>query len=104
VERNIKKYGVAQNDSGDIKVGDLLDVSGSKALDSRGEFYTTSKSYWTTTSSDGGEVEKGGVGQVLLKRSSARKIYTYLGTNSDLTHTSNAFAVGNTSLTYSCWR
>jgi type IV pilus assembly protein PilY1 len=100
---NIKKYGVAQvNDpSKDILAGDILDVSGSKALDSKGEFYPGSQSYWTITSADGGEVEKGGVGEILRNRTTAREIYTYFGTNNDLTHSSNAFTKTNSSITSS---
>jgi type IV pilus assembly protein PilY1 len=101
---NIKKYGVQQTDdtSKGLVVGDLLDVSGSKALDSNGEFYPASKSYWTTSSSDGGEVERGGVAEVLRNRnfaSNPRKIYTNLGTDSNLTNSSNAFAKTNSSIT-----
>ena len=48
---------------------------------------------------DGGDVEKGGVGEVLRNRSSSRNIYTYLETvaNAELTHSSNAF--DNTNIT-----
>ncbi len=98
---NIKKFGVAQTDDAGkgIHVGDILDANGNLALDSTGQFYSTAKSYWTSISMDGGDVEKGGVGEVLLNRSSARNIYTYLGTNADLTHSSNAFALTNASIT-----
>ena len=77
---NIKKYGVQQtNDaSKGLVVGDILDASGSKALDSNGEFYASTKSFWTTSSSDGGEVQVGGVGEILQNRTSARNIYTLL--------------------------
>jgi type IV pilus assembly protein PilY1 len=116
---NIKKYGVAQtrNPSNGIEVGDILDVAGAKALDSNGAFYPSSKSYWTTSSSDGGEVEAGGVGEVLQKRdftSNPRKIYTLLpgdaddeddgpdsNTSFDLTHSWNAFTTANSRLTSS---
>lgn len=97
---NIKKYGVAQTKDPlkGIEVGDILDVSGNRALDSNGQFYSTSRSYWTTSGQDGGEVEKGGVGEVLKNRSPVRKLYTYLGTNSDLTDSSNAFTKTNPSI------
>jgi type IV pilus assembly protein PilY1 len=93
---NIKQYGVAQakDTSKGIETGDILDRYGSKALDSNDQFTAASVSYWTT-SPDGGEVEKGGVGEVLKNRTSARKLYTYLGTNSDLDHSSNAFSEDN---------
>jgi type IV pilus assembly protein PilY1 len=111
---NLKKYGVAQekNPSQGIEAGDILDVSGSKALDSNGEFFPSSRSYWTTSSSDGGDVQIGGVGQVLQNRTEARKIYTLLpgdasdedtgpdaNTSFDLTNSWNAFTTDNTRLT-----
>jgi type IV pilus assembly protein PilY1 len=69
----------------DVVAGDILDSSDSKALDSNGGFYSSSKSFWTTSSSDGGEVQVGGVGEILLARTTARNIYTILpGTDSDL--------------------
>jgi type IV pilus assembly protein PilY1 len=100
---NIKKYGVAQarDTSKVIEVGDILDRTDAKAIDSNGQFYATSKSYWGSGIQDGGEVEKGGVGHLLINRTSARNIYTYLGANSNLTHSSNAFAKSNSSLTSS---
>jgi type IV pilus assembly protein PilY1 len=111
---NIKKYGVQQSNSGPLVVGDILDASGSKALGSSGEFYPSSKSFWTTSTSDGGEVEVGGVGEVLKNRSSARNIYTLLpgddvdhdegadsNTSYDLTNSWNAFTIGNSRLTSS---
>lgn len=111
---NIKKYGVAQqkNPSQGIEVGDILDSLGSKALGSNGEFYPSSRSYWTTSSSDGGDVQGGGVGQLLQNRTEARNIYTLLpgdasdedngpdsNTSFDLTDSWNAFTTGNTRLT-----
>ena len=93
---NLKKYGVAQTTNiwTRTNVGDILDVSGRKAVDSQGKFYATSKSYWST-GADGGEVEMGGVGEVLLNRTADRKIYTYRETNSNLTDSSNAFTKDN---------
>jgi type IV pilus assembly protein PilY1 len=101
---NIKKYGVAQSNdpSKGIVVGDILDVSGSKALDSYGAFYATTKSYWTESSQDGGDVEKGGVGELLMKRdfaSNPRKIYTWVKTDKLLTDKENAFKKDNDKIT-----
>ncbi len=90
---NLKKYGL------DLDNGTVVDKNGTPALDSDGNFLETSVSYWTTLA-DGGQVEDGGVGGLLLTRSSARNIYTYLGTAATLTHSSNAFTTGNTDLTY----
>ena len=98
---NIKKFGVAQteNVSEGVSIGDLIDSSGKKILDSNGQIVSTSRSFWTTSAMDGNDVEVGGLGEVLLNRTEARKIYTYLGTNVSLTHSSNAFTVGNASIT-----
>jgi len=65
-----------------------------------GSFVGGTTSYWSTMP-DAGQVEEGGAGQQLLIRSSARNIYTYMGTNTDLTDSSNLFASSNTSITAS---
>ncbi len=100
---NIKKYGVAQTNDPftGIEIGDVLDRTGAKALDDNGQFYSTSKSYWGSGVQDGGEVRKGGVGQLLLDRTVPRKIYTYLGSNVTLADPSNSFSKSNTALTTS---
>jgi type IV pilus assembly protein PilY1 len=95
---NIKKYGVAQTDSGGVHAGDITDTKGLQAVDSRGQFLATATSYWST-GMDGGDVEKGGVGEALLKRSTARNLYTYFGTKADLTDSTNAFKTGNNLIT-----
>jgi len=113
---NIKKYGVAQtmNPFTRTNVGDILDVSNKKAVDAQGNFYPSSKSFWSSVG-DGGEVELGGVGDVLLRRTTARKIYTLLpgddsdldklagdsDTSFDLTNSWNAFTTTNDRLTAS---
>jgi len=98
---NIKKFGVAQenNPGSGIVIGDILDANGSKALGSDGQFFSTASSYWSGGVMDGGEVENGGVGQVLLDRATARNLYTYFGSNANLTHSSNAFTTSNASIT-----
>jgi type IV pilus assembly protein PilY1 len=96
---NIKKFGVAQenNTLANIFLGDIVDANGAAALDQDGQILSTAKSFWTTISMDGGDVERGGVGEVLRDRTSSRNIYTYLGANVELTHSSNAF--NNTNIT-----
>ena len=84
---NIKKFGVVQSGT---NVGQIVDVNGLPALAENGQILPTARSYWTAISMDGTDVEKGGVGEVLINRSSPRKIYTYLGSSADLTHSSNA--------------
>jgi type IV pilus assembly protein PilY1 len=96
---NLKKYQVST-------AGDLLDAAGAAATDANGEILTNAKSYWDTTAS-GSAVSKGGVGEILLNRSTARAIYTnttqpaYPGnaTGIDLTAGTNAFTTANASLT-----
>ena len=99
---NIKKFGVAQanNPSQGIAIGDLLDAAGLKALDSAGQILGTARSFWTPSGTlDGPDVEVGGLGEVLMNRSASRKIYTYMGTNGDLTHASNGFSLSNVLVT-----
>jgi type IV pilus assembly protein PilY1 len=95
---NIKKYGIATENSGGKMIGDVLDATGSLTMDGENKIKETAKSYWSSAA-DGGEVELGGVGEVLLKRSDSRKIYTYLETNVNLTDPSNAFALSNSAIT-----
>jgi type IV pilus assembly protein PilY1 len=95
---NVKKYGIATQKSGSVNVGDVLDANNSPVMDSDNQIKDSAKSYWSAAA-DGGDVEKGGVGQILLERTSARNIYTYLGTNADLTNSSNLFSVSNNLIT-----
>ena len=74
---NLKKYGL------DLNNGTVVDKNGAPALDSGGNFLNSSVSYWSTLA-DGGIVEEGGVGGVLLARTTARNLYTYTGTSSSL--------------------
>jgi len=88
---NIKKYGI-QN-------GVIVDANGNAATDSNGNFLVSAKSYWSPAP-DAGEVEEGGVGGLLAARDpSTRLLYTYLGTNSSLTNSSNLFGKTNGGLT-----
>ena len=98
---NIKKYGVATQNSGDKSIGDILDATGGLAMDAENKIKDSAKSYWSSKA-DGGEVELGGVGEVLRNRdfsSNPRKIYTYLETNVNLTDSSNRFALSNPAIT-----
>ena len=99
---NLKKYTVAQTSGADYSIGDVLDRNNVKAIDDgTGQFYSGSISFWNMTQ-DGGEVEKGGVGEVLQKRDlDTRKIYTFLKStgNSNLYHPANAFTTANALIT-----
>ena len=94
---NIKKYGIATENTETLKIGDIIDAKTPSELvmTPQNKISDTAKSFWSSVV-DGGEVDKGGVGEKLFARdftSNPRKIYTYLGTNSDLTHSSNAFTL-----------
>ncbi len=96
---NIKKYGIATENNGNIKVGDIIDATpppdGPKlVIGPQNKILDSSKSYWSSVE-DGSDVEKGGVGEKLLNRTTPRNIFTYLGTNVDLTDPSNAFGKTN---------
>jgi type IV pilus assembly protein PilY1 len=89
---NIKKFGVVQSGA---NIGQIIDVNGLPALDDNGQILPTALSFWTTTIMDGSDVEKGGIGEILMNRSSARNIYTYLGSNVNLSDPSNVFNTTN---------
>jgi hypothetical protein len=97
---NIKKYAIATTPTSTIHVGDVIDVTGALAMDAASHtIKPTSRSYWSA-SADGGEVEAGGVGGLLQARNpDSRMIYTYLGSNTDLTSSSNAFSKPNAAIT-----
>jgi len=97
-EGNIKKYGIATVNNGSIEVGDILDADGALAMDSSNKIRENAISYWSS-GPDGENVKRGGVGEVLLNRSAARNIYTYLETSSNLTDSSNAFHLDNSVIT-----
>ncbi|MFB3884484.1 MAG: pilus assembly protein [Thermodesulfobacteriota bacterium] len=98
---NIKKFGVQQTEdpASGLHSGDIIDANGNKALDSSGQFYSMTKSFWTLASADGGEVEQGGVGEVLISRLSLRTIHTYFYASVNLTDASNSFQTTNASIT-----
>jgi len=98
---NIKKFGVAQENNvlSGTSMGDMIDANDAAALDKDGQILPTAKSFWTTLNMDGGDVQKGGVGEVLMNRSSSRNIYSYLESNLNLTHSSNAFTTANSLIT-----
>ncbi len=100
---NIKKYGIATEGTETLKIGDIIDAKTPPDLvmGPQNKINDSAKSYWSSVV-DGGEVDKGGVGEILLARdfgANPRKIYTYLGTNANLTDSSNAFDLSNTAIT-----
>ncbi len=116
---NIKKYGIATKiPEGEAKnTGDIIDSTKKLAINGKNQIYDvkneppdpySAKSYWSSAP-DGGEVEAGGVGEALLNntkiildatgKTTSRKIYTYLDTNSNLADSSNAFDKYNITIT-----
>jgi len=95
---NIKKFGIATTNNGDIKIGSVLDFNGNLAMDADGQIKDTAQSYWSLAP-DGEDVEEGGIGEVLQKRTTTRNIYTYLGSSTTLTDVSNVFDVSNGAIT-----
>jgi len=66
---NLKKYGL------DLTNNAILDRNLVVATNADGSFKSTASSYWNT-STDGPEVDAGGVGEKLIERTTARNIYT----------------------------
>ena len=96
---NIKKYGIASTSTSTLSVGDVIDANNQLVLTPQNTIKTTAQSYWSS-SADGGDVEKGGIGTLLLAGNpDSRNIYTYLQTNTDLTNSSNAFSKSNAAIT-----
>jgi type IV pilus assembly protein PilY1 len=63
-------------------------------MDSYSKIKEGAQSYWSSEP-DGEHVKRGGVGQILKERTTARNIYTYTGTSSNLTDSSNAVHLDN---------
>jgi type IV pilus assembly protein PilY1 len=102
---NIKKYEVSttedptnsSNSSNGFHVGGVLDAGKTPALDTDSLIKESSRSHWSREA-DGRQVDKGGVGEVLVTRSKRRNLFTNLG-DSDLTSETNAFSTSNEELT-----
>jgi len=91
---NVKKYGIDSNNV-------IVDKNGNPATAADGSFLANSISYWSADK-DAGAVDSGGVGELLKDRNlttDPRQIYTFLGTNTSLTASQNAFTVANADLT-----
>jgi type IV pilus assembly protein PilY1 len=89
---NLKKYGLDSS-------GAVVDKNGDSATNSDGSIRDNAISYWST-SADGGDVDAGGAAALLLTRGSARNLYTYTGTSTDLTNSTNAFIAANAAITF----
>jgi len=111
---NLKKYGI--NSTNQIidknsQIANYVDLDNNGYDDNsglslpvgaiNGTFKASATSFWSSAA-DGGAVESGGAGSVLLARNfttNPRKILTYTGTNTNLTNASNAFNKTNTAIT-----
>lgn len=98
---NIKRYELTTltnvtttNGSTGVQV---VDSTKTPALDSNNLLKDSSKSNWSS-GTDGNQVKKGGVGEVLLKRDKARNIFTNLR-DSNLMSESNEFSTSNEKIT-----
>jgi len=100
---NIKKYGIATENTATLQIGDIIDAKTppEEVMDMGSGIKTSAKSYWST-GVDGGEVDTGGVGEKLVERvfdnnlvGNPRNIYTYFGTEPNLTDPINGFNLSN---------
>ncbi|MFK5950517.1 MAG: PilC/PilY family type IV pilus protein [Methylococcales bacterium] len=91
---NLKKYRLSD--------GVIVDNEGNDAILSSGAFADNAISVWSS-SIDGNEVTNGGAGGVLVDSlelgTPPRTVYTYTGTSTDLSDSSNLFVSGNGVLT-----
>jgi type IV pilus assembly protein PilY1 len=95
---NLKKYGVDSD-------GNVVDKNNAAATNPDGSFMPTAVSHWTTLA-DGGFVDRGGAGEALVTRITARSIYTYVDpppvnppASASLTDAKNSFTTGNLNIT-----
>jgi hypothetical protein len=101
---NIKKFGIANTASGNIKIGDIIDANNQLAITPQTEIDKNARSFWSSIN-DGGEVVKGGVGERLQVRdlvNNPRNIYTYAGLPNvkSLTAVENRFVLSNNNITF----
>jgi len=89
---NLKKYGLDDN-------GELIDADGNPATMADGRIKDNARSYWSAVA-DGANVAAGGAGEALIDQTS-RNLYTYMNSQSLLTHTDNAFSKTNSLITNS---
>jgi len=87
---NIKKYGLDDQ-------GIIIDSLGNPATLADGKIKDNAKSFWSA-SEDGSNVLEGGIGEKLLDQAT-RNLYTYMGSFTDLTTSTNAFSTSNTDIT-----
>jgi type IV pilus assembly protein PilY1 len=89
---NLKKYRLKPSDS------TIIDQNGLAAVDTTSGFFKPLSQSWWTDAADGASVTLGGAAHN-LPDPSTRHVYTYLGTDSDLTSAANAVTTANTGIT-----
>ena len=109
---NLKKYGIDNTNNltdshipsehatfvdRDANGFDDRDNAQLRTSETDGSFRPSARSYWSIAT-DAGNVDAGGVGEILYERTTARNIYTYLGSASALTNSANAFSRSNTAI------
>lgn len=94
---NLKRYklGVRVNDSTGEKEAIILDQNGNEATDQSTGFFNDSARSWWSPSADGKNVKEGGVASQHETNHASREVYTYLGSDSDLTDDVNQISVAN---------
>jgi type IV pilus assembly protein PilY1 len=111
-EGNLKKYAIDSNNNLRDMNGNLanytdLNRDGYDDNDNtqlppgaiNGTFRIGSRSFWSS-GADAGEVDEGGVGEVLLNRTAARNFYTYVSsTSTNLADPTNALSTTNSLIT-----
>ena len=90
---NLKKYKIEGAEGEAIRILDSNNVEAINEL--TGQFDPNTKSFWSTVT-DGGDVGTGGAASRLSLQ--ARNVYTYTGTDADLTAASNKISTANPDL------
>jgi type IV pilus assembly protein PilY1 len=91
---NVKKYDISYDDINDELI--LKDTNNNDVVDATLTFQTNIVDFWNSGGADGGDTLVGGAAS---KMTGSRNLYTYLGTNTDLTNAANKLAQSNASIT-----
>ncbi len=89
-EGNVTKFGLSADN-------EIIDAQGNAATFPNGAIKEDAVPYWATI--DWADPNAGNHMDNQTGQANSRKIYTYLGMNTELTHASNAFTSGNAGLT-----
>lgn len=93
---NLKRYKLGVNvDADGNKQAVILDQDGDEAVDSSTGFFKDSARSWWSPSTDGKNVNEGGVASQHDTYHANREVYTYLGSDTDLTDEVNEISVAN---------